>query len=189
MRMLAREGGQAVEIGSSDFRIVAPGRHGHQPGEPQIRTRPNRIDEPRQLLGRCAEFGGFLGKLDLDHYLQRLVHRVQTPCQFFGIDGVDRLEQIRGGAGLVGLEMADQVKLRAGKVGQRRMLGLELLHVVLAKDAQAQIVGFANDLGRKFLGHCDQHDVFALPPGAIRRGANSLLDALQTFSQGHGSIL
>ena len=65
------------------------------------------------------------------------------------IHRLDHLEQLRGLARLVRLQVADQVETRARETGHRGLLAFELLHVVLAELAQPELPGLANEFRRE----------------------------------------
>jgi hypothetical protein len=73
--------------------------------------------------------------------------------------------------------MADKVE--AGGIQKIAHLGtllLELLHIILAEIAQAELVGFANRVGWKFLGDRDQLNVGWVATGASRRASDPSFD-------------
>jgi hypothetical protein len=70
-------------------------------------------------------------------------------------------------------------KVEAGGIQDRGQFGtllLELLHIILAEIAQAELVGFANRVGWKFLGDRDQLNVGWVATGASRRASDPSFD-------------
>ncbi len=99
--------------------------------------------------------------------------RVQTPRDLGRIHGLDDVENFGRFLRFVGLQMADEVVAGAGAIGQFSALLIELLHVVFAEVAQAELVGFANHRGRKFLGDRDQQNIGTLASGARGRAGDA----------------
>ena len=92
------------------------------------------------------------------------------------IHGVNDVENFRGFLGLVGLQMADEMIARAGAVWQFRALLLEFLDIILAEIAQAELVGFEQHGGWKFLSDRDHLNVGPIALGARGRGCDAGFD-------------
>ena len=74
------------------------------------------------------------------------------------------------------------MKFGVFKIGQRGMFALELLHVIFAEHAQAELVGFADDLRGEFFCHGDQRDFVALAAGAVNGGLDALFHLQEAFT-------
>ena len=84
--------------------------------------------------------------------------------------------------------MADQVEARAGEVADLRRFAFELLHVVLAELAQAQVVGFPDRGCGKDLGHGQQQNAGGIAPRAVGGARDALADVGQSGIEGvHGA--
>ena len=71
------------------------------------------------------------------------------------------------------------MKLSACKIGEGRLLALELLHVILTECAQAKLVSLADDLGWELLGHGYERNFVALAARPMNGGLDSLLHLLR----------
>ena len=91
--------------------------------------------------GQAARLGLLRGEPDLDHDLQWRTGFGQAAGHFRLINRLDHLKKFGGFAGLVRLQMADEMKAGARQVGELGGLVLELLDVVLAELAQAGMEG------------------------------------------------
>lgn len=148
-------------------------------------TGPDFVQQRRHALHRDPGFRLFLAQLHLDHHLQRLPHFVQPPRQLRRVNCLDHVEQLTGLAGLVRLQMPDEVEPRVLQMLYRRLLALKLLHVVLAEVAQPHFIRLQNHLGGENLRHPDQRDFLPLPPAILTRAQNSLFYLSQVLPKHH----
>ena len=126
------------------LRVVGPRRHSHQAQQPQVRARAQRPRSDAGKLVRAAAGLGLLGReLHFQHDVQAVAGFVQPSRQLGGIDGLDDVETSRRRAWLCWIaNVRSGGSARRRQTASSRQLGFELLHVVLAELAQAQVVGF-----------------------------------------------
>ena len=154
---------EAREYGPRRQWIVVERRQGHQPDEPGGLQRRRLAHDGPRFVRRGAELGGLAGEIDLDQDLRlppafgrRLVEAAQ---QVERIDGVDGVERPPGLAGLVRLQVADQVPAEIGVLhGQRLDLGQRFLDPVLAEVAVAGVDGGADGVHAERLRDGDEPD-------------------------------
>src|SRR5438105_339460 len=81
--------------------------------------------------------------------------------------------------------MPDKVKLSAFKMSHCLMLAGKLLHAILAKQAQASVIGFDN--ARRLHGLAHRHELYGFrrAAGALGGGSNALADSLDIFANTH----
>lgn len=93
---------------------------------------------------------------------------------------MDAIEQARGVLGLVGLELADEVKLGLGKsLAQRGPLVCGFLHAVLAEPAMARFQQRCDCLGRVSLADGYQAYLGRLAPGNGADARDAVVDFLE----------
>ena len=165
---------QAREHGPRRHWIVVERRQGHQPHQPGGLQRRRLTHDGPRFLWRGAELGGLAGEIDLDQDL-RLPPAFGRPLveaaqQVERIDGVDGVERPAGLAGLVRLQVANQVPAEIGVLhGQRLDLGQRFLDPVLAEVAVAGIDGGADGVHAERLRDGDEPDRVRGP--AVRLGS------------------
>ncbi len=142
--------------------------------------------------GRDAALGFFAADVDLDQHVEHLVEFlrgvIQPLRQLGGIDGIDRMKNLRRLRGFVRLQMADHVESRVLQFCDSREIFGELLHAILAKEALSRGVGFKNRCGGK--GLCippsvRRHQDFV--PRAGPQLSDALTDGAELFGDAHGN--
>ena len=99
--------------------------------------------EPRRGSEQCCELRrirrqsalrSLAADVNLDQHGQTLAgSRIQLLGQVKRVDGIDAGEDLRCLGGLVGLQVADEVKLDPLQIGKLRRLLRELLHAVFSE--------------------------------------------------------
>ncbi len=101
------------------------------------------------------------------------------------VHGIHAVEKVRGAAGFIALQMADQVP-RGIEAGERRVLRLEFLHAIFAEVAQASFMGRADC----FRGECfrdgDEGDFVGAAAGALRRPRDLFAHTAEIRKKGSG---
>lgn len=92
---------------------------------------------------------------------------IEAACELGGVDGVDVGEKLSRLAGLIRLEMADQVEAGVWKVADQRVFAFELLDVVFPKVAEAKRVRLKDDVGGEHFGDGQKQHFFAFAAGAL----------------------
>ena len=106
--------------------------------------------------------------------------------QFGAVDGVNGVEKLHRGAGLVGLQRADQVKLDIVEfLTEGGPFALRFLHAVFAEDAVAFIEDGFDAVERLNLADGDECDVFRVALVAFDGEGDALLD----IGEAHGLVL
>jgi dTMP kinase len=125
--------------------------------------------------------------MHLDQYRQPFAFgcrgRVELLRQREAVHGVDAIEEICGAAGLVALQVPDEVP-RCIDVRELWLLRLELLHAVFAKVPQAGVVRRADCFRRKRLRNGDNRNLVGAASGALRRARDAFPNALEIRCNG-----
>ena len=102
------------------------------------------------------------------------------------IEGVDNIEDLESGTGLVSLQRPDQMPAGSGHPG---LLGNRLLDAVFAEIGGTSYHRFIHHFGGKGLADGDQGDGRRITPTFPRRGGDSFLNRRQPFREtgGHRS--
>lgn len=127
---------------------------------------------------------GFLGReLDLDQDVEGFGEFVEAAGELGGIDGLDDVEELAGAAAFVGLEVSDQVEAGAWKLTDERGLGFELLDVVFAELAEAEVVSGEDGGGGEDLGDGEEGDFAAAAAGAGASVRDAAFDGGEIFGE------
>jgi hypothetical protein len=99
---------------------------------------------------------------------------------------LNHVEELGGLTGFVRLQVADEMKARAGKVFDERLFGFEFLDVIFAELAQAAGVGFLNRGGGKDLADGEQEYFVAAAAGLSASPLKTILQIGQAAGEGGG---
>ena len=113
-----------------------------------------------------------------------ITYTVKAAGELERIDRLDHFKQLRGFAGFIGLQMADQMKAHAFQPAHLRRFSFEFLHVVLAKIAQSEGISIADDSGGKDLGDRQQKNASRVAPRPLGGALNSLPHHRQSICKG-----
>ena len=111
-----RQRAQPREIRARRLGVVGPGRHGHQPQQPQMRAAANGFHQRRHFSGAAPALASSADSFTSIITSSVLLLRIQAPRQLRRIHGLDHVENLGGILRFVGLQMADQMESRAGAI-------------------------------------------------------------------------
>ena len=120
-----------------------------------------------------------LAQFDFEEHFQGVAESVQAIRELDAVDGLNRVEHVRGTLRFIALELADQVEAGLGQSGKGGLLRFELLHVVLTEVPQAPFVGRHDGFGRLALGHGNERYRSGRPAGAGLGGRDALKDSIE----------
>ena len=164
------------EVGTRVFGLGVKGRHGHEAGEREgLSAIEDVIDERGEGLRGDSVFGGFAGDVDLQEDLGTRAGLtgggLEDVKEFGGVNRMDGLEETDGVAGLIALEVADEMPM--GGRGTERDLPSGFLNLILAEEDHAGVNGVADDLGTMGLRDGDQSDLGGVAVGALGGGGDA----------------
>ncbi len=164
---LVPELAQFDEIGTCLFGIVEKRRKGHEAVDLYSLELRGGCQDFTDLAGIRAEFCRFVPKVHLDQdreaFAQVPAGITEPGSQFDTVERVDDVEQFRGTACLVRLQMTDQVPLDAVPAAQGGDFGFRFLDSVLAEAALARGSGLRDCLWRKGLADGDKRHAVLRP--------------------------
>lgn len=136
---------QTAKAGSGGFGIFVQRRNGHEALHGEV-TQIGQAFQQRRPFGAFgieAGFGWFRAELDFEQDWELFCVPaggfVEALGQMQRVHAVDAVEELSGAGGFIGLQVSDEMDLRAGgaEFVQPRALRLEFLDAILAEEGDA----------------------------------------------------
>jgi len=97
------------------------------------------------------------------------------------VERIDAIEQARGAARFIALQMSDEMPGHPAEARELRLFYFPLLNAVLAEVSQAGLVSQLDQFGWKGFGDCDDGNVFRFVSRSVRSARDALAHALDVF--------
>jgi dTMP kinase len=178
---------QATEIRAGVARVFADWRNGHQTAQLEMRHLHDGFGERGEILRGDAGLRAGRIHLNFDQDSEPFVGFAGGFVELRGerdvVHGVNPVEKSRGAAGLVALEMADEVPARL-KFGKLRLLSFPFLYAIFAKGARAGFISLANRRSGESFRNGDKNDFLGAAVAARGSASDAFADAFDITCDG-----
>ena len=192
-RNSARSSRRAAKTGRDASGSAEAGGYGHQAGHPDALAAPAFLQERGDPIGSHAPLLGLSTEVHLDQDIEVALGEgrpvVELPGHLDAVHGFHAVEQACHVAGLVPLELADEVPARRGRarLSQHRLdlrdLVAGLLGEVLRDVVETGADGVGDSLGRLALADSENHHLSGIASRPQRRGLRALADRAESLRE------
>ena len=133
--------------------------------------------------------GRFRRELDFEEHGKQLAQSgggaLKPGGGLCGVEGIDGVKQLRGLAGFVVLQWADEMHFKVVERSERGGFGLDFLDAIFSEEPLPGVVGLGDGVGRMHFAHGHEANGVGRPAGTATGSGEFILRAPELVADGH----